>query len=104
MPDTSVRDTPYFVPADYQTHFAEPCAFFPNYKMQDWYLGTGIKPGDHPLAWRIPFDNCGQCQSANVLVIAAQFVVHPMSGDLYWDYEIVCADCGKFTTRSYAEN
>ena len=97
-------DTPYLAPEDYKTRFDAPCIYFPNYKMQDWFLGTGIKPSDHPLAWRIEFGGCGHCQSNNVLVIAAQYSVHPFSGDLYWDYEIVCNECGKFTTRSYSEN
>jgi len=37
-------------------------------------------------------------------VIAAQYNVHPMSGDLYYDYEMVCEACGQFTTASYCEN
>lgn len=99
-----VTDTPYLAQADYATHFTEPCVFVPNHKMQDWFFGTGIAPAEHPLNWRIPFGDCGQCQNKAVLVIAAQFCVHMMSGDLYWDYELFCPACGKFTTRSYSEN
>lgn len=100
----SATNTPYLAPADYQTRFTSPCAYFPNYNMKDWYFGTGIPPAEHPLNWQITFGKCGNCQSDDVLVIAAQSVVHPYSGDLYWDYEIVCQQCGKFTTQSYSEN
>ncbi|MEX2683498.1 MAG: hypothetical protein Q6373_018115 [Candidatus Sigynarchaeota archaeon] len=71
---------------------------------QDWYTGTGIRPDDHPLARFISFSGCGSCGSDDVLVIAAQWCVAYHSGDVYWDYEIACNACGKYTRCSYCEN
>lgn len=101
-----VTNTPSFAPADYTTKFATPCTLFKNHHGQDWFFGTGIQPNAHPLKRPIDFSDCvcAACQSRDVLVIAAQAVVHPYTGDLYWDYEVVCQKCGKFTQRSYAEN
>lgn len=97
-----VHKTPALTLADYQQCFASDGAVFAD--GSGWYRGTGIAPAAHPLAGEIPFAGCEHCTSRNVLVIAAQRSIHPMSGDEYWDYELVCQICGRFTQRSYAEN
>lgn len=71
---------------------------------QTWYRGSGIAPEEHPLARHIPFGGCQGCGAADVHVIAAHHDVHLMSGDVYYDYELVCRVCGVFTRRSYSEN
>ncbi|MBN1411342.1 MAG: hypothetical protein JW969_10905 [Spirochaetales bacterium] len=88
----------------------EPC-IISDFEYQQWYHGTGVSPKDHPgnellrvLKSHLPGSRCGYCESDDVLVIALQGCVHPMSGDAYYDYEIVCKQCGKFTSYSYAEN
>ena len=101
--DERISDKPRFVPDNYKEIFSSPCEMFHEFG-QDWYKGTGIKPKKHPLLSYIGFRGCGNCESDNVLVIAAQWCVSYHSGDAYWDYEIFCKKCGKFTQRAYAEN
>lgn len=96
----STTTIPRLVPADYKTVFTAPCARFEG--GQTWYKGTGVAPAVHPL--HLPVEGCEACQSTEVLVIAAQYSSSPMNGDEYWDYEIECQACGKFTQRSYADN
>jgi len=102
--DTWIRDLPMLVPEDYKTRFASPCE---QQSSRDfpWYKGTGIEPAKHPLHWDIPFQyaSCKACDSKQVLVIAAQWNVSYSNGDKYWDYEVECQECGKFTKRSYAD-
>ncbi len=88
----------------------EPCVKT-EFEMQEWYHGTGLPPLEHPgmdylrvLERDLPKTVCGYCKSKKVLVIALQGCVHPMSGDAYYDYEVVCKDCGGFTCFAYAEN
>lgn len=49
-------------------------------------------------------DTCGRCGSDDVRVVAFQSCVHPFSGDLYWDCEVVCVACGAHTAESFSEN
>jgi hypothetical protein len=90
-------------------HDTEPCVLT-TFEHQDWYHGTGVRPADHPgrrlrvLEHHLPDTRCGQCQSANVLVLALQWCVAYHSGDAYYDYEVRCQDCGTFSVFSYAEN
>lgn len=100
-----LKVTQHFYHAD-----AEPC-ILTAFRHQDWYHGTGLPPAEHPglhtlrvLQTDLPNSECGYCASKNVLVIALQGCIHPMSGDVYYDYEIVCNACGGFTTYAYAEN
>lgn len=100
-----LKATKTFYPVD-----TEPC-IKTNFEMRDWYHGTGLPPLEHPgmgylrvLARDLPKTLCGYCKSKNVLVITLQGCVHPMSGDAYYDYEVVCEDCGGFTAFAYAEN
>lgn len=100
--DVWVRDSPGLVPAAYKTRFDSACQR--QVDGFEWYKGTGVAPGDHPLASCIPFKACEACGSDRVLVIAAQWNVHWMKGDEYWDYELECQMCKKFTQRSFADN
>ena len=100
-----VTDTPSFVSEEYKTEFSEP--IIPNddnEMVSREYYGTGVQINEHPLKNHINFYGCGECESTNVKVIYGQWCVSTASGDAYWDYEIVCDDCGKFTARSYNEN
>lgn len=99
---TKVKDTPSFVSIDYKTAYAEACLKIEG--PQDWYKGTGVSAEKHPLSGCVTFGPCVGCGSRNVLVIAAQFNVHPFSGDSYYDYELACLDCERFSTVSYSEN
>src|SRR5262245_35275276 len=93
---------PRFASADY-TSLPSPCVPCRE-GGQTWYRGSGVAPKGHPLARSIAFEPCGACGSADVLVVAAQFAVHPMSGDIYHDYELVCRACGVFSQNSRADN
>ena len=107
MIETHTSSSPAFAPADYKTRFKAPCAIdggLSESHHQEWYAGTGIRPADHPLVGSISFSGCGSCGSNDVLVIAAQWCVSYASGDAYWDYEIACNACGKYTRRSFCEN
>lgn len=101
--EVTIRDEPYLTSADYRTKYSEPCVKVKQYG-QTWYFGTGIAPEEHPLKGHIGIRGCGNCQSENVKVIAAQRSVSYASGDQYWDCEVYCEDCGKYTQRAYAEN
>ncbi|MFW9787216.1 MAG: hypothetical protein ACFFE2_09720 [Candidatus Thorarchaeota archaeon] len=68
------------------------------------YHGSGVPIEEHPLKEYINMKGCGVCESSNVKVIYGQWSVSTASGDVYWDYEIACMDCGKFTARSFNEN
>ncbi|MCB1306581.1 MAG: hypothetical protein KDK30_00300 [Leptospiraceae bacterium] len=100
-----VTETPTFTTPDYRTRYVTPCVSDRKDPMDfEWYRGTGIDPQRHPLAPVIRFGACQNCESANVLVIAAQHNVHRMSGDVYYDYELSCNDCNRFTRVSFAGN
>ena len=102
MAGEEARNVPKLVPEDYKTLFTSDCALFRN--GTDWYKGTGICPQLHPLFGDIDFRGCPMCQSNKVLVIAAQYSLSYVNGDRYWDYEIECQDCHRFSQQSYAEN
>lgn len=83
---TILNDTKTFYHSD-----TEPCVKCA-LKMQEGYHGTRPPPLKHPgmnylraLERDLPDTVCGYCQSKNVLVIALQGCVHPMSGDAYYD-------------------
>ena len=100
-----VTDAPTFVPQGYETEFSEP--IMPNEDNEMvWreFYGTGIPIEEHPLKSHINFYGCGVCKSSNVKVIYGKWCVSTASGDAYWDYEIACKSCGKFTARSFNEN
>ena len=77
---------------------------------QYWHHGTGIAPADHPAlpktAWArsVRAARCGACGSDQVAMITLQWSVASHSGDLYYDYELICRACGQFTARAYCEN
>ncbi|MFW9768713.1 MAG: hypothetical protein ACFFF9_03305 [Candidatus Thorarchaeota archaeon] len=100
-----VTDSPSFVPEDYASAYGQH--IIENTK-NDWtwreYYGTGVLIENHPLKDHINFRGCGECKSDNVKVIYGMWCVSTASGDAYWDSEIVCEDCGKFTARSFNEN
>ncbi|MBD3404628.1 MAG: hypothetical protein GF411_00655 [Candidatus Lokiarchaeota archaeon] len=101
----SVHDTPQLASGDYATIFTQPVV--PNEDnsgIKKIFQGTGIRIEKHPCKNRIEMCGCESCDSDNVLVIFTQWSVHPFSGDCYWDYELICNDCGKYTLRSYAGN
>ena len=106
MVDEWVRDEPRLIEKDYKTKYTKPLVKY-HKRGQDWYLGTGIVWEKHPLKSDIPKwagSKCGNCKSENTKIIAAQWCVSYASGDAYWDCEIYCEDCGKYTQRAYAEN
>jgi hypothetical protein len=98
----NVSDTPRFIAADYEATYSEPYVKVRQYG-QDWYLGKGVRWEDHPLKGYIPKYRWGNCESENVKIIAAQWCVSYASGDQYFDCELICADCGKYTQYSYAD-
>ena len=100
--DEWTQDRPMLVPLDFKTRFTSPCEQHPD--GFEWYKGTGIVANEHPLAKYIPFKGCANCDNDDVLVIAAQWNVNMMNGDEYWDYEIECQQCRKYTKRSFADN
>lgn len=83
---------------------SEECKLISEHYTGKEYSGNGISLHEHPLYKKpIKMKPCN-CGSFNAKVIFAKYCIHPMSGDLYWDYEIFCPDCKKYTLRSYAEN
>jgi len=101
-----IYEQPKLTEEDYKTRYTELVKKV-HRSGQDWYLGTGIAWEDHPLKDNIPEwagTKCGNCDSENTRIIAAQWSVSFHSGDVYWDCEIFCEDCGKYSQRAYAEN
>jgi hypothetical protein len=100
-----ITDIPSFVCEDYASQHPEPII---EDSQNDWtereYYGSGISVENHPLKSHINFNGCGECESENVKVIYSRWCVSTASGDAYWDYEIICENCGKFTARSFNEN
>lgn len=103
MTDESVTDEPRFIENDYESRYSDPCQMLKD-GLEKLCKGSGISPASHPLKEFIRFRNCGNCKSKTVKVLYARWVVHPMSGDAYWDYEIYCEKCKKYTQRSFTEN
>ena len=100
-----ITDSPSFVPKGYETEYSEPLiANEENEGIWQEFYGTGVPIDGHPLKKHINFYSCGECESSEVMVIYATWSVSTASGDAYWDYEIACRDCGKFTARSFNEN
>ena len=100
-----IQDEPRLAPNDWKTRYTEPIVPGErnDYDAQT-FRGTGVRMDEHPLQRNCNMRGCGNCESENVLVIYAQWSVSVHSGDSYWDYEIICEDCGKFTSRSFSEN
>jgi hypothetical protein len=100
-----VTDVPRLASMDYQTRFSQPV--IPD-ERNDWdgkiFRGTGVPIKDHPQNGSINMYGCGNCKSDNVAIIYTQWSVSVASGDVYWDYELVCKDCSKFTSKSFSDN
>ncbi len=99
-----VLSTSYFHPS-YQSD-EQPC-YKVDTEMFSWeYYGSGIAPSEHPLKDELGLErrSCLNCESHHILVIYAQRTIHPMSGDEYYDLEVVCQDCGKFSVYAFADN
>ena len=100
-----ISETPRMVDEDYKEKYPEDCiADEDNSGLKKIYFGSGIAPSKHPLKKHVRFGKCENCNDPDVKVIYAQWSVHPMSGDAYWDYELFCEKCKKYSSRSYAEN
>ncbi|MBN2228469.1 MAG: hypothetical protein JW779_02675 [Candidatus Thorarchaeota archaeon] len=100
-----ITDEPRLASKSWMTDCTEPLIPGENNDMlASVFTGTGVLIHAHPLNKRIAMRGCGNCESMNVLVIYAQWSVSTASGDAYWDYEILCNDCQKYTSRSFSEN
>ncbi len=100
-----ITDTPRIAAEDWKLRYKEPIS--PS-EDNDWitmiFTGSGVSIEAHPLNGKIWMKGCGNCEGESVKVIYAHWCVSPHSGDAYWDYEIICDDCGRFTSRSFSEN
>lgn len=100
-----ITDSPSLISKEFETEYSDP--LIENNKNDGtWreYYGTGVTINAHPLRDYINMKGCGECKSTNVKVIYGKWCVSTASGDVYWDYEIACLDCGRFTARSFNEN
>jgi hypothetical protein len=100
-----VSDYPQLAAVDYETRYDQPLVPDEDNDLTGMtFRGKGCKIEDHPLKDRTNMHGCEECKSEDVLVIYGQWSVSTHSGDSYWDYEVVCQDCGKYTARSFNEN
>ncbi len=97
-----VNDTPKLIEADYKTRYTDPFIEIEE-GGQTWYKGTGVAWENHPLKGHFPKYPCGNCGNKDVKIIAAQWSVSYASGDAYWDVEIACEQCGKYTKYAYTD-
>ncbi len=97
--DETITDKPRFIELNYKIRY-DKFQILVKKLGQEWYLGTGVVWEAHSLKHHIPKFPCGNCNSENVKVIAAQWNVSSHSGDKYWECEIACGDCVKYTQRS----
>ena len=100
-----VNDSPVLASKDYKTQYDKPIV--PS-EDNEWvwmeFFGSGVHINEHPLESKCNMYGCGECKSDNVQVIYGKWCVSVHSGDAYWDYEVACSDCGKYTARSFSEN
>ena len=100
-----IQDIPRLASVDWKTLYND--GLVPD-EYNDWdgqiFRGTGVPIEEHPLKDNCNMLGCGNCESEQVKVIYAQWSVSVASGDSYWDYEVICADCGMYTSRSFSEN
>ena len=100
-----ISDIPRLASKEWSSIYSEPLVPDENndyISMKYWGKGVSIKA--HPLKDRLHLYGCGHCKGENVMIIYAQWSVSAASGNEYWDYEMFCSDCGKYTSRSFSEN
>jgi ankyrin repeat protein len=83
--------------------YAEPCVCVHRYDLMSEYHGAGIPRAEHPLRWRIAMEACLHCHSEDARVIYAGWGVQPHDGDLVWSYELICNECGYYSSWGYDE-
>lgn len=100
-----ISDLPRLAPKEWKSIFNEELVPDQN---NDWdgliYRGTGVVIDEHPMKDRLHMHGCGNCNSEDVIIIYAQWSVSVASGNEYWDYEMFCKNCEKYTSRSFSEN
>jgi hypothetical protein len=104
MPHEFITKKPFFVDEKYKKMFkGEPCKHLIEYG-EEWYKGTGVEWNEHPLKSYLPkwASVCAQCKEDSK-IIAARLVIDPHSGTSYWENEVYCEKCKKFTQRTNAE-
>ncbi|GAB4339678.1 MAG: hypothetical protein OHK0038_18940 [Flammeovirgaceae bacterium] len=87
---------PILARKDFSTFWKEEVVYV---KDKDAYEGKGILAEKHPLKNYIEHMK----NNHDKLIIYARYVVHPMNGNVYWDYEIK-ENNDSFLLYSYAEN
>jgi hypothetical protein len=101
----TVTETPRIADKNFATRYNDPLVPDEgNCDLAKSFSGTGIPIADHPLKDSAHIRGCGNCEGDNVLVIYGQWSVSTASGDVYWDHEVICNDCGMFTARSFSDN
>ena len=108
MVDVWVGKKPRLIEKDYKTIYKEPakCVEGSLSSTGAVFKGTGAYKKDHPHMGFIPewAIVCGKCKNDNPLILYTHWVVNIHSGDAYWDVEVFCEKCKRFTLRAYAEN
>ena len=101
MNDEVVTRNPKFIQKKYKKIYKEPYKKVIEFGAE-WYKGTGILWGDHPLKNYIPkwASACALCKN-ETKIIAAHYVLHVDSGNISWDCEVYCENCKRYTQRSY---
>ncbi len=75
-------DEPKSAPADYRKSITEPTT--KEIDGQTWMFTPETLPEDHPWSDKIE-KGIFPDEVMEYLVVAMQYAVHPVSGDLYWD-------------------
>ncbi len=104
--DTVISKYPYFARGDYRLRYTQLCVCTEKSSTGEIYRGTGIAPADHPARGHRVFNverACLHCHSEHVLVIDAGYSVSIADGDLGWEVEVYCQNCGWYSGWSYQD-
>jgi hypothetical protein len=100
--EVTVSEKPRFIEANYKEIYKENIVTIKDSHGEKIFKGLGVVIDEHPLKRLcLMSEPCEDCKSKNVLVIYAKWQLHYGTGDSYVSYEILCQDCGKYTSITW---
>ncbi|MHA1379194.1 MAG: hypothetical protein ACTSRG_12500 [Candidatus Helarchaeota archaeon] len=105
MTITNVTKKPQFIEKKYKKKYKEPYKEVVEFG-QEWLKGRGVLWIDHPLKNKIPkwATICGNCKNDETKIIAAHWEIDIHTGNPFWDCEVYCDKCKRYTQYSLARD